>query len=120
MRPWLAIVGAALSSAPALPAASPAPTFVYCSAQSTSQRGPGLIVTTIFPARLELAFIRSAFVNYLRTSYAPYGNGWVFSEDQASCVGFPNRRRAEIQKALDVSRVPQPTQSVFTVSFQIG
>lgn len=96
------------------------PAFVYCSTPSNSTRGQGLILTSIFQSRSELAFVESAFTNYLRTSYAPYGNGWIFSERQTVCAGFHNRREAEIKRSLDMSRVPQPTRSIYIVSFQIG
>lgn len=101
--------------------AAPAPiASVYCSAASTSPRGQGLIVTSIFRSRSDIAFVRSAFVNFLRTSYAPYGNGWVFSERAASCLSFVDRRKAEVQRSLDISRVPQPVQSIFPVTFELG
>lgn len=96
------------------------PAFVYCSAPSISPRGQGLILTKVFQSRSELAFVESAFANYLRTSYAPYGNGWIFTERQVVCVGFRNLRQAEVKRGLDISRVPQPTRSVYIVSFEIG
>ena len=101
--------------------AAPATTaYIYCTAQSTNPRGQGLIVTAVFRSRSETAFVESAFINFLRTSYAPYGNGWVFRERAVSCLSFAERRKAEIQRSLDISRVPQPIQSVFPVTFQIG
>ncbi|MDG5488536.1 hypothetical protein NYR55_07905 [Sphingomonas sp. BGYR3] len=96
------------------------PTLAYCSAPSTSPRGPGLIITGIFTTRSDMTFAKNTFTNFLRTTYAPYGNGWVFKEAQVSCVNFLNRRKAEIQRSLDISRVPQPVQSVFHVTFQVG
>lgn len=92
----------------------------YCTAPSESPRGRGLIVTSIFRSGSDKEFVKTAFTNYLRTSYAPYGNGWIFSERNVSCQGFINRRLAEIQRSTDIGRVSQPTQSVFNVSFQIG
>jgi hypothetical protein len=94
--------------------------FVYCSAASNSPRGQGLIITQIFRSRSDIAFVRGAFVNFLRTSYAPYGNGWLFSERDASCSSFLDRRKAEIQRSLNISRVPQPVQSIFHVTFEMG
>ena len=108
------LVGSPASSAPSSAA------FVYCSAASTSPRGPGLIVTSIFRSRSETEFVKSAFVNYLRTSYAPYGNSWMFTESRASCLSFDNLRKAEVRRSLEISRIPQPTQSIFPVTFQMG
>ncbi|AJP74800.1 hypothetical protein [Sphingomonas hengshuiensis] len=111
--------GAALVAAAPMPLVKPT-AYVYCTASSTSPRGQGLIVTSIFRSRSEPAFIRTAFANYLRTSYAPYGNGWVFSPLDVSCQAFEEKRMAETRRNLDISRVPQPQQTVFTVSFQLG
>jgi|TARA_A100001518_G_C1197712_1_gene41820 hypothetical protein len=94
--------------------------FVYCMTASTSPRGQGLIITEIFSSRSDPDFIRTAFSNFLRDSYAPYGNGWMFSERAVSCQAFDKRRNAEIQRSLNISRVPQPIQSVYNVIFQIG
>lgn len=106
-----------LTAAPVVAAPVPA-AFAYCTASSTSPRGFGLIVTGIFRTRSEPEFIRTAFVNHLRNSYAPYGNGWIFSG--STCSSFTQRRDAEVQRSRDISRVPQPTQSIFNVTFQIG
>jgi hypothetical protein len=94
--------------------------FVYCTAPSTSPRAQGLIVTSIFRSRSETEFIESAFANYLRSSYAPYGNGWIFPPSGVECRVFRDRRKAEVRRAYDISLVPQPVQTVFTVSFQLG
>jgi hypothetical protein len=100
--------------------ATPAPAaFVYCKAPSTSPRGLGLIVTGIFRSRSGLDFVSTAFTNYLRNSYAPYGNGWIFPQAGTACISFNYRHDAEIQRSLDISRVPQPTQSIFHVTFQM-
>lgn len=120
MTARFAIALAALSNATTLSAAPAPSTFVYCSAQSTSPRGQGLIVTAIFPSRSELAFIETAFTHFLRTSYAPYGNGWEFTERGVTCLNFIDRRKAEIQRSLDISRIPQPIQSIYPVTFQLG
>lgn len=77
----------------AAPSTAPA-TFVYCSAASISPRGRGLIVTAIFRSRTDIEFIKSAFTNYLRTSYAPYGNGWVVPEHGVTCLDFIDQRKA--------------------------
>lgn len=115
----LAVASVMLLSAGQI-AAAPAPAaFVYCKAPSTSPRGLGLIVTGIFRSRSGLDFVRTAFTNYLRNSYAPYGNGWIFSQPGTACISFIYRRDAEIQRSLDISRVPQPTQSIFNVTFQM-
>lgn len=101
--------------------AAPLPsTLAYCSVPSTSPRAPGLIITGVFPTRSDMTFVENAFANFLRGSYAPYGNGWVFLEAGVSCVNFTNRRSAEIQRSLDISRIPQPVQSIFPVTFQVG
>lgn len=78
----------------AAPSTAPA-TFVYCSAASISPRGRGLIVTAIFRSRTDIEFIKSAFTNYLRTSYAPYGNGWVVPEHGVTCLDFIDQRKAD-------------------------
>lgn len=105
-------------------AGSPEPakpeSYVYCSASSVSPRGRGLIITAIFRSRSEVPFIESAFANYLLNSYAPYGNGWIFPPNGTTCLAFAERRKAEVRRARDISEVPQPTQTVFTVSFQLG
>lgn len=103
----------------AAPSTAPA-TFVYCSAASISPRGRGLIVTAIFRSRTDIEFIKSAFTNYLRTSYAPYGNGWVVPEHGVTCLDFIDQRKAELRRSLDISRIPQPAQSIFDVPFQLG
>ncbi len=94
--------------------------FVYCSVPSISPRGQGIIVTSIFRSRSEPDFIRTVFANYLRTSYAPYGNGWVFQEPSVSCTAFRDRRMAEIQRGQDIGQVARAAQSIFNVSFQLG
>lgn len=94
--------------------------FTYCSVPSDSPRGAGLIVTNIFSSRSNVGFIRTAFANYLRNSYAPYGNGWVFADPNAQCRAFERRRAAEDQRALDISRVAQPKDAVFYVNFELG
>lgn len=106
--------GATAAAAPAPPA------FVYCKSPSTSPRGSGLIISAIFRSRSDMAFVKTAFVNYLRTSYAPYGNGWIFPELGPTCLSFTDRRKAEVQRGLDISRTPQPTQTVYNVTFEIG
>jgi hypothetical protein len=116
----MVITAAALFASASVVAAPAPPAFVYCTAPSTSPRGAGLIVTGIFRSRSEVAFIQTAFTNYLRSSYAPYGNGWMFPEQGATCLGFTERRKAEIQRNLDISHIPQPTQSIFNVTFQLG
>lgn len=113
-------VGVAMLMAGAAVAAPAPAAFVYCSAASNSPRGQGLIVTAIFSSRSDPAFVRSAFINFLRTSYAPYGNNWVFSEQGVFCPSFIDRRQAEVQRNLEVSRVPRPTQSIFPVTFEMG
>ncbi len=101
--------------------ASPTPpAFVYCSAPSTSPRGPGLIITAIFRSRSNRQFLETAFENYLRRTYAPYGNSWMFPEDGSVCNSFDDRGEAQKRRALDVSRVPQPVQTVFNVSFELN
>ena len=102
-------------------AAPPAPeAFVYCSSPSTSPRGRGLIITAIFRSRSDVNFIANAFAGYLGSSYAPYGNGWVFPEDGPTCSSFVSRRAAENRRSLEISRIPQPTQTVFDVTFELS
>jgi hypothetical protein len=119
MVPRLVVASVMLLSAGPIVAAPAPAAFVYCKAPSTSPRGLGLIVTGIFRSRLDLNFVRTAFTNYLTNSYAPYGNGWIFPQAGTACNSFVYRRDAEIQRSLDISRVPQPTQLIFNVTFQI-
>ena len=101
--------------------AMPAPAaFMYCSAPSSSPRGSGLIITAIFRSRSDQQFVATAFENYLRRSYAPYGNGWIFPERSAACARFDDRGDAEKRRALDISQVSQPARTVFNVSFELG
>ena len=104
--------------APAIAAAPSAqPSFVYCSAISVSPRAPGLIVTSVFRARSDPQFVRSVFTNFLRSSYAPYGNGWIFQEAATACNSFKDRKEAEKRRRVDIARVPQPPQTIFNVTF---
>jgi len=111
---------AGLLLAAASPVSAKPGVYVYCTAPSTSPRGAGLIVTSIFRSHSETSFIESAFANYLSNSYAPYGNGWIFPPDGIACQAFEERGKAEVRRARDISRVPQPKQTVFAVSFQLG
>ena len=119
VRAGLAAFGVLLAqTGPAYSAQGPKD-YVYCTAGSTSPKGPGLIVTALFQARSQTDFIETAFENYLKSSYAPYGNGWIFDEQSVSCEPFRRVRDAEVRRALLMSRVPQPKQSVYIVTFQI-
>jgi hypothetical protein len=106
----------ALGSLAATAAPKPA-AFLYCGAQSISPRGAGFIVTSVFRSRSDPQFVENAFINYLRSSYAPYGNGWIFREKSPFCSRFDERAKAEYERSLNISRVPQPTQSIFNVTF---
>lgn len=93
--------------------------FTYCSVPSDSPRGVGLIITNIFSSKSNSDYTRTAFSNFLRNSYAPYGNGWIFADPNVQCQVFARRRAAEVQRALDISRVAQPKDLVFYVNFEI-
>ncbi len=118
---WVrAITGTALALVAQPVVAAPPAAFAYCSSPSTSPRGRGLIITPIFRSRSDTQFIANAFAGYLSSSYAPYGNGWVFPEEGPACVNFPTRRAAETQRNLEVSRAQQANQIIFIVTFQLG
>lgn len=122
LKRYASLVAILLSMGAACPvaaAAVPDRAYVYCTAPSTSARGEGLIVTAIFRSRSDQEFIQTAFTNYLRSSYAPYGNGWEFPERSPACRTFKKQRDAEIQRSLEISRIPQPVQSIYNVTFQI-
>lgn len=113
-----AAILAAGTLGPSAATAAPKPAaFLYCGAQSTSPRGAGFIVTSVFRSRSDPQFVENAFVNYLRSSYAPYGNGWIFREKSPFCSRFDDRADAEYERNLNISRIPQPTQAIFNVTF---
>jgi hypothetical protein len=123
VRTWqasAAIVALVLMTEAAAAAPPEPAVFVYCSSPSTSPRGRGLIVTAIFRSRSDTEFIANAFAGYLGSSYAPYGNGWIFPQDGPTCSSFATRRGAENRRSLEISRVPQPTQTVFNVTFELS
>jgi hypothetical protein len=118
MRAMIVLATLAVGLPGAAQAASAGPqTYIYCSAPSTSPRGAGLIITAIFPSRLDPKFIEIAFTNYLHNSYASYGNGWIFKEGTPSCASFRDKDEAQYRRRLDISRIPQPAQSIFNVTF---
>jgi hypothetical protein len=117
MREMIALAALTAGLTGVAPALAATPTYIYCSAPSTSSRGTGLIITSVFRSRSDRQFVVNAFTNYLRNSYAPYGNGWIFADGTPSCASFQKKNEAESQRQVDISHVPQPEQSIFNLNF---
>lgn len=122
VRPWVrsGLAGAACALSAQSAIGAPPSSFTYCSSPSISPRGRGLIITRIFSSRSDPKFIANAFARYLSNSYAPYGNGWSFPAEGPACTSFPTRRAAENQRNLETSRVTQPAETIFVVTFELS
>jgi hypothetical protein len=116
--PRFNLVCASLAATAALAATPAHANFVLCHAYSQKVRQTGPIVTAIHETRAaDAASIRYAFVGYLRSTYAPYGNNWQFSEAGAQCQVFAERPRAEAFRATVIGPQRQAGGPVFQVAF---
>lgn len=106
-------VSCILAAAPAKAA------FVFCQAQSDSSRGRGLILSSIFEPRLatNLPWLRQAFTGFLGSTYAPYGNNWVFREQSARCDSFAERQDAIKSRDTLILQEQRGGQAVYYVTF---
>lgn len=112
------VVFSCLTSAAALIAPPASANYAVCQAYSQKARHPGPIVTAVRETRSnDAAAIRYAFVAYLRSTYAPYGNNWAFAESGAQCWVFRDRLAAENQLALVIGPTRQAGGEIFWVSF---
>lgn len=112
---------AALILAPLLNVAQAHAHFFVCTAQSTSLRGRGLIVTDVLESRnTGPALATSIFRNWLRAQYAPYGNGWIFSDGSVNCMEFSSRDIAGAQRTKMIGAVQRPTENVYYVPFWLN
>lgn len=96
----------------------PESSYVFCAAWSDKVWNTGPIVTSIYPTTArDVANIRYGFVDFLKRTYAPYGNNWQFQEMSAFCQIFPDMEQA--QDAL--GQFTGPTESagghIFRVAF---
>ncbi|MFL9839856.1 hypothetical protein ABS767_02670 [Sphingomonas sp. ST-64] len=122
MKRALIAIGLATTLATPLAAtqadAPPEISFRYCSALSTSPRGTGLIVTMPFePRERDVALLRRSFIAFLRYGIAPYGNSWIFDEDNVSCATAATRGEAERRRAYLIGRYTAEGRKIFAVPF---
>lgn len=89
-----------------------------CKAQSIIPRDGGIIISQVFESRrASPAWLRQAFINYLRTNYAPYGNTWRFRDESAECVAFVDRPAAQKARDTAVLLAQRANQAIFNVGF---
>lgn len=96
--------------------------FFVCTAQSASPRGRGLIITEVLESRSATgqALATSIFRSWLRAQYAPYGNGWIFSDESVTCLEFSERNMADAQRTKMIGAVQRPTENVYHVPFWLN